>query len=276
MNVCAERLRTACHINTGEEVGEDVAQAWTNEMGGVKWTGAQGGLDMQCEEVLRDVRVWLREFDYLWLQRRPRHEIEVGPAASALRRLVGDLGISLDDFGHDSGSDWDEAGPSRSGRFLDKDLTGWGHGRGSKRVVRRVDFSAASDLFGVSVAGVLGTGLGGVGAGGAVPAPGIGGVVPVVPALPQTPQHASPVGGEGRATEMAVEDMNIGGRKFVGVVPAIGREEGGCRCDCRAVLAGARKEMALQVKRIREEVMGAFGLLLAERGLGMWEEGRRL
>ena len=67
MNVCAVRLRRACHVNTGEGVGEDVAQAWTNEMGGVKWTGRQGGLDTQCEEVLQDVEVWLGEFDCLWL-----------------------------------------------------------------------------------------------------------------------------------------------------------------------------------------------------------------
>ena len=107
MNVCAERLRRACYVNAEEGVGEDIAQAWTNEMGGVKWTWAQGGLDMQCEEVLRDVRVWLGEFDCLWLQQRPRHKIKVGPAASALRRLAGDLGVPLYDFGDDSGPDWD-------------------------------------------------------------------------------------------------------------------------------------------------------------------------
>ena len=42
MNVCAERLRRACYVNDGEGVGEDVAQACANDMGGVKWTGAQG------------------------------------------------------------------------------------------------------------------------------------------------------------------------------------------------------------------------------------------
>ena len=161
MKVCAERLKRACHTSTGEGVGEDVAQAWANEMGGVKWTGAQGGLDMQYEEALRDVRGWMGESDCLWLQQRPRHEIEVGPAAGALRRLAGDLGIPLYDFGDDSGSDWDEAGPSRSGRFLEgEDLTGWGHGRRSKRVVRKVDFSAVTDLFGVSALGGVGGGLG--------------------------------------------------------------------------------------------------------------------
>ena len=156
MNMCAERLSRACDVNTGEGVGENVVQAWTNEMGGVRWMGAQGGLDMQCEEVLLDVRGWMGESDCLWLQQRPRHEIEVGPAVGALSRLAGDLGISLYDFGDYSGSDWDEAGPSRSGRFLDReDLTEWGHGRKSKRIVRKVDFSAATDLFGMSALGGL-------------------------------------------------------------------------------------------------------------------------
>ena len=168
-----------------------------------------GGLDMQCEEVLRDVRVWLGEFDCLWLQQRLRHEIEVGPATGALRRLAGDLGVPLYDFGDDSGSDWDEAGPSRSGRFLGEDLTGWGHGRVGKRVLRKVDFSEPSDLFGMSVTGVLGTGLGGVLMDGPVPAPGSGGAVQVVPALLQTPRRASPVGGEGRGTGVAAEDVDM-------------------------------------------------------------------
>ena len=217
------------------------------------------------------------ESDCLWLQRRPRHEIEVGPAAGALRRLAGDLGIPLYDFGHDSGSDWDEAGPSRSGRFLDgEDLTGWGHGRRSKRVVRKVDFSAATDLFGVSALWGLGGGLGGVGAGDTVLTPGSGGVVQVAPALPLTPRRASPVGGEGRGAGAAVEDVDMGGTGLVGVVPASGMGGGGCGCDCGAVLAGVRREMASQVRRMREEIMGAIGLLLAERGLGSWKEGRRL
>ena len=277
MNVCAERLRRACHVNTGEGVGEDVAQAWPNEMGGVKWTGAQGGLDMQCEEVLRDVRGWMGESDWLWLQQRPWHEIEVGPAVGALRRLAGDLGIPLYDFGNDSGSDWDKAGPSQSGRFLDgEDLTGWGHGRRSKRVVKKVDFSAATDLFGVSALGGLGGGLWGVGAGGTVLTPGNGGVVQVAPALPLTPRRASPVGGEGRGTGAAVEDVDMDGTGSVGVVPASGMGGNRCGCDCGAVLVGVRREMASQVRRMREEVMGAIGLLLAERGLGTWEEGRRL
>ena len=57
MNVCTQRLKRACHAETGEGFGEVVAQAWTNEMRGVKWTGAQRGLHMQWEEVLRNVRV---------------------------------------------------------------------------------------------------------------------------------------------------------------------------------------------------------------------------
>ena len=202
------------------------------------------------------MRVWSEEFDCLWLQQRPRHDIEVGPSASALRRLAGDLKVPLYDFEEHSDSDWDEAGPSRSGRFLDEDLTGRGHGRRRKRVVRKVDFSAASDLFGVSVVGVLGTRLGGVGAGGPVPAPGIGEVVQVVPALPHRPRRASPIGDEGWGAEVAVEDVDMGGPNSEGVVPAFGEEGSRCGCDCKAVLAEVQSEMALQVRRISEEVMG--------------------
>ena len=217
------------------------------------------------------------ESEYLWLQQRPRHEIEVGPSAGALRRLAGDLGIPRYDFEDDSGSDWAEAGPSRSGRFLDgEDLTGWGHGRRSKRVVKKVDFSAATDLFGVSALGGLGGGLWGVGAGGTVLTPGNGGVVQVAPALPLTPRRASPVGGEGRGAGAAVEDMDMGRTGSVGVVPASRVDGCGCGYDCGAVLAGVRREMVSQVRKMREEVMGAIGLLLAERGLRRWEEGRRL
>ena len=182
----------------------------------------------------------------------------------------------MDDFGHDSGSDWDEAGQSQSGRFLVEDLTRCGHGRRGERVARRVDFSTASDLFGASVAGVLGGGLGGVGTGSPVPTLGIGGAARVVPTLPQTPLRTSHVGGKGRGTRVAVEDVDMGGPNFGGVVPASGREEGRSRCDCRTILAGVRREMASQVRRISEKVMGAMSLLLAEHGLGTWEEGRRL
>ena len=139
-----------------------------------------------------------------------------------------------------------------------------------------MDFCAASDLFGVSVVRVLGNGLGGVGAGGPVPAPGIEGEVQVVPALLQTPRRTFPVGGEGRGAEAVVEDVDMGGTNVWGVV-AVSVEEGGrCGYDCGAVLAGVRREMASQVRKMREEVMGALGLLLAERGFGTWEEGRRL
>ena len=139
-----------------------------------------------------------------------------------------------------------------------------------------MDFSTASDLFDVSVARGLGNELEGVGAGGPVPAPGIEGVVQVVPALPQTPQLAFPMGGEGRGAGAAVEDLDMGGTNVGGVVATSGEEGNGCGCDCKAVLAGVQREMASLVRRMREEVMGALGLLLAERGLGTWEEGRRL
>ena len=59
-------------------------------------------------------------------------------------------------------------------------------------------------------------------------------------------------------------------------MPASGEEGSGCGYDCEAVLAGIRREMTVQVRRMREEVIGVLGLLLAERGLGTWEEGRRL
>ena len=193
-------------------------------MGSMKWTVAQGGLNMQCKETLLIVRVWLGEYDCLWLQKRPRHEIEVGPVAGALRRLAGDLGVLMDDFGDDSVSEWDEAGPSRSGRFLDEDLTGWDHGRGSKRFMRRADFNAASDLFGLSGAGVLGDGLGGVRTGGPVPTCGIGRVAQVVPALPQTPRRASPVVGDRRALRWQWRMWTWGARVW-----------GGRACICEGV-----------------------------------------
>ena len=78
---------------------------------------------MQCEETLRSVGVWLGEFDCLWLQQRPRHEIEVGPSAGALCRLAGDLGVPISDSEDNAGSEWDEACASQSGRFLDETLT---------------------------------------------------------------------------------------------------------------------------------------------------------
>ena len=93
--------------------------------------------------------------------------------------------------------------------------------------------------------------------------------------LPQTPRRASPVGGEGRGAGVAVKDVDMGGTNFEGVVPAFGGEEGRSKCDCRTILASVRREMAPQVRSLREEVMGALSLLLAERGLGMWEEHRK-
>lgn len=79
----------------------------------------------------------------------------------------------MDEFGYDSGSDWDEAGPSQSSWFFEEDVSVLGHGRRSKRAMSKVDSSMAKDLFGVSVAGVLGGGMSGVGRGGAGPVPGI-------------------------------------------------------------------------------------------------------
>ena len=98
----------------------------------------------------------------------------------------------------------------------------------------------------------------------------------MVPALPQTPRRASPIGGEGRGVGVAVEDVDMVGTNSGGVVHACEEEGIGCGCNCRTLLAGVQREMASQVRKMREEVMGAFGLLLAERGLETWAEGRRL
>ena len=84
------------------------------------------------------------------------------------------------------------------------------------------------------------------------------------------------MGGEGRGAGAAVEDVDIGGTSLVGVMPASGKDEIGCGYDCRAGLAGVQREIASQVRRMREKVIGALGLLLAEHGLGTLEEGRRL
>ena len=137
-------------------------------------------------------------------------------------------------------------------------------------------FSAATNVCGVSVAGVLGDGLGGVGTGGPVPAPGIGRVVQVLPALPQTPRRTSPMGGDGQGAGAVVEDVDMGVTNSWGVVPASGEEGIGCGCNSRTVLAVVRREMASPVRRMREEVMGALSLLLVERRLETWEEYRRL
>ena len=112
--------------------------------------------------------------------------------------MAGNLGLELNvsECGSDAGS---EVGEGSGGRVvLEGDLTGWSHGWGGKRVVRRADFGAARALFG-GLAGLRWGDMGGVGAVGTVPAPGIGGGVQVVPALPLTPLRASPGGGEGRA-----------------------------------------------------------------------------
>ena len=52
--------------------------------------------------------------------------------------------------------------------------------------------------------------------------------------------------------------------------------DGGCGCNCMFALAGVRPEMVREVRKTRKELMCAITLLLAERGLGTWEEERRL
>ena len=68
----------------------------------------------------------------------------------------------------------------------------------------------------------------------------------------------------------------MGGTGPGGVAPAPVGVDGGCGCNCGVALAGVRREMVKEVKRVRDELMGAVSLLLAERGLGTWEEERRL
>ena len=47
--------------------------------------------------------------------------------------------------------------------------------------------------------------------------------------------------------------------------------DGGGGCDCGVALAGVRQEMLREIRKVREEMMGALAWLLAERGLGtLW------
>ena len=168
-------MRRASIAATGEAHWDDMGQAWVNDLGPKKWRGAEQPPDMQGEACLQDVCRWLGELDCLWMQRRPRHEIEVGPATGALKRLAGDLGVSMDDSDLDLESECEDEAVGGGGSVLRGDLTGWSHGRRGKRVVNKADFGAGRNLFGVSVVGVLSKGLEGVGTGGPVPAPGMGG-----------------------------------------------------------------------------------------------------
>lgn len=75
---------------------------------------------------------------------------------------------------------------------------------------------------------------------------------------------------------MAVEDVDTGSTDTGGVASAPVGVDGGCGCDCRVALAEVRQEKVRKVKRMKEEVMGAIAMLLAERGLGTCVEERRL
>ena len=68
----------------------------------------------------------------------------------------------------------------------------------------------------------------------------------------------------------------MGGTGSGGVAPAPVGVDGGCGCNCGVALAGVRREMVREMKKVRDELMSAVSLLLAERGLGTWEEERRL
>ena len=172
--VCEERLRRASIGTTGEPHLDMVGQGWVDYMGKLRWEGAEQPPDMQWDTCLWDVCGWLRESDCLWLQQRPEGEIVAGPPEGALRLVAGNLGLELDvsDCGSDAGS---EIGGGGGGRMvLEGDLTGWTHGMGGKKVVRKAHFGVARALFG-GLAGKRGGDTGGVGTVGAVLAPGIGG-----------------------------------------------------------------------------------------------------
>ena len=152
--------------------------------------------------------------------------------------------------------------------MLRGDLTGWSYGRRGKRVATKADFGAVWNSLEVSVVGVLGQGLGGVGTGGPMPASGVGRAVQVGPALPLTPLRTSPGSGEGQGAGVAVEDVDIGGTCLGGVAPAPVGVDGGGGYDCGVALARVRREMVREIRKVREGMMGALGLVLAERGLG--------
>ena len=190
--------------------------------------------------------------------------------------MAGDLGLELDvsDLESDLGSE--DEGEGVGGLGLDRGLVGWSYDRGARRVARRADFGVARNLFGVSAGGSRSDRIGVVGSVGAMPAAGFGGAVQVEPALPLPSRRASPGGGEGQAAGTAVEDVDMGGTGSGGVVPTPVGVDSGCGCNCGVALAGVRQELAREVSKARDEMMGAISLLLAERGLGTWEEDRRL
>ena len=182
----------------------------------------------------------------------------------------------MDDSDPDLESEKEDEAVGGGGSVLRRDLKGWSHCRRGKRVIIKADIGAVRNLFEVSVVRAPGEGLGGIGTGGPVPAPDVGGAVQVGPALPLTPRRASPCSGEGRSAGVAMEDVDMGGTGMRGVAPApVGVDDGG-GCDCGVALAGVRREMVREIRKVREEMMGALALLLTERGLGTWEEGRKL
>ena len=191
-----------------------------------------------------------------------------GPPEGALRRVAGDLGLELEVSDPGSDSEYEDEGSGGRRMVLEEDLAGWSHGRGGGRVLKKADFGAARVLFGGPARGLRGGGLGGVGAVGSVPAPGIGGAVQVLPALPLTLVRASTNGGGGRGTGRAADDIDIGGTGSRVVAPAPVGVDGGCGCSCGVALAGVRREVVTEVRRVRDELMGAISLLLAERELG--------
>ena len=68
----------------------------------------------------------------------------------------------------------------------------------------------------------------------------------------------------------------MGGTGSGGVAPTPVGVDGRCGCNCGVTLAGVRQELVREIKKVRHEQKSAVSLLLAERGLGTWEEERRL
>ena len=59
-----------------------------------------------------------------------------GPPEGALRRVAGDLGLQLDVSDSESDSEYEDEGSGRRRIVLVvEELTGWSHGRGSRRVI---------------------------------------------------------------------------------------------------------------------------------------------
>ena len=60
---------------------------------------------------------------------------------------------------------------------------------------------------------------------------------------------------------MAVEDVDMGGTGLGGIAPVPVGVDGGSGCDSGVAIAGVRREMVREIRKVREEMMGALVLL---------------